>query len=161
MAALIDDEMVMLALIVLVIDQHVRDDTITVSVVTRPDIDLELEIFVLSHTGSSLAFCPLVHGHLSHCASCTFTTILFEVLCTVLVKRITLVRDLAVVVYDVVPVARAVRLARTTEVDADGAVGLLRNPDVVDVLMRHSSFFGNCPFVASMLLILSLDLFEP
>lgn len=123
MAALIDDEMVMLALIVLVIDQHVRDNTIAVSVVTRPDIDLELEILVLSHTGSSLAFCPLVHGHLSHCASCTFTTILFEVLCTVLVKRITLVRDLAVAVHDVVPVTRAVRLARTTEVGADGAVG--------------------------------------
>lgn len=51
MTALIDDEMVMLALIVFVIDQHVRDDTIAVSVVTRPDIDLELEILVLSHTG--------------------------------------------------------------------------------------------------------------
>ena len=123
MAALIDDEMVMLALIVLVIDQHVRDNTIAVSVVTRPDIDLELEIFVLSRTGSSLVFCPLVHGHLSHFASCTFATILFEVLCTVLVKRITLVRDLAVAVHDVVTVTRAVRLARTTEVDADGAVG--------------------------------------
>ena len=158
---IIDNEMVMLFLVVPIEDQNISHDAVVSTVVTRPNSDLELRVLILSHPWRDLRLGPLIHGHLCHCTSCAFATILFEVLCTVLVKRITLVRDLAVAVHDVVPVTRAARLARTTEVDADGAVGLLRNPDVVDVLMRHSSFFGNCPFVASMLLILSLDLFEP
>lgn len=157
---IIDNEMVMLFLVVPIEDQNISHDAVVSTVVTRPNSDLELRVLILSHPWRDLRLGPLIHGHLCHCTSCAFATILFEVLRTVLIVRIALVRHLAAAIHDVVTVAGSVGLTNTTEVDVDSAVGLLGNPDVVAILMRNTSLGGNRLLVFATLVAFGLDLFE-
>lgn len=60
-----------------------------------------------------------------------------EVLCTMRVERVTLVRHLAIAIHDVVSVAGSVRLTESTEVDVGVAVGIPRYPEVIEVLVWH------------------------
>lgn len=85
---------------------------------------------------------------------------LLEVLCAVLVVRITLVRHLAAAIHDVVTVAGSVGLADSTEVDVGVAVRIGRDPDVVVVPVRNTSLYSNRFLVLTILLAFSLDPFE-
>ena len=85
---------------------------------------------------------------------------LLEVLRTVLVVRVTLVRLLTTAIHDVVAMTRSVRLANSTEVDVGVAVGIVRDPQVVVVLVWNTSFGCDRFLVFATLIAFSLDLFE-
>lgn len=71
-AILINDQVVVLTLVVLIEDQHICHDTVTSVIVSRPNRDLKIRIFILYRASRDLSFCPLIHRHLRHPKSSAF-----------------------------------------------------------------------------------------
>jgi hypothetical protein len=127
-----------LFLVLLVIDEYISDDSTMSTIIPGLRLNFKFAVVVLRSPRRRLRFSPLVHGHLSHSTSRIFSTILFEILRTMRIIWIALVRDFSATIKHIVPMPKAVRLINTTEVDVGVAIRIFGNPDIVTILVGNT-----------------------
>lgn len=133
----------MFFLIISINNNNIAYNSIMITIIAWFNLDFEIRIFRLQYTRSCSRPCPLVDRYLSHPKSYLLAVSLFKILCTMRVKRFAPIRHGSMLIHNVVPMPRTIRLTNPTEVDIDITIWLFRNPDIVLVLKRNASPGGD------------------